>query len=270
MASKAEVEVLMSLGLTSCQAKVYLALCTFGVLDIKTISNHANVPRADIYRMTENLMKNGLVEKIISRPTTFQAIQFDKAVSFLLKKRREETEKIESKTRKVLKNFPKNQIKIESPKSDYILLPGREQIDKNARDSINGTETCIDFVTPWKRLKHLLIFTETMKRAQSRGVKFRFITEKPEESRIYKFFLDFCSKSSLCQVRYLPSAPKMSMGICDRKKAIVVTDPEKGLYESSALLINNPSLLSIIQDFFDILWITALKKQQYSLNGEQV
>lgn len=92
----------MSLGLTLCQAKVYLALCNFGVLDAKSIAKYADVPRPDVYRVVNELEKSGLIDRNLSRPTTFQALELDRGIDILLKKRREETEKITALTRIIL------------------------------------------------------------------------------------------------------------------------------------------------------------------------
>ena len=94
-----DVEVLTDLGLTLSQAKVYLALCRFGILDAKTVSKNAGVPRPDVYRITSELTQLGLIEQVISRPTNFRAIPVDKVTSILLKRRKEETGRLEAKTR---------------------------------------------------------------------------------------------------------------------------------------------------------------------------
>jgi sugar-specific transcriptional regulator TrmB len=59
-----EVQTLTCLGLTLCQARVYLALARSGMSTAKTISKVSKVTREDIYRIMPTLQKLGLVENI--------------------------------------------------------------------------------------------------------------------------------------------------------------------------------------------------------------
>lgn len=256
----------MSLGLTLCQAKVYLALCNFGVLDAKSIAKYADVPRPDVYRVVNELEKSGLIDRNLSRPTTFQALELDRGIDILLKKRREETEKITALTRIILTKKQEKKIKLPCDEHDYVFLAGRAQIDERAREFTNGAQRFLDVVGPWQRFKHILTFSESIKNAWARGVKTRFIIDFPSEEALSEVFFDFYKKSSLCEVRFLPFPPITSMGLYDRKNAIVVTKPELGPYKSSALLICNPSLVGIVQDYFDILWMTTLEKPEYNID----
>ena len=66
------VEILVRLGLTFCQAKIYLALLQLGTSSAKTISNYTNIARPDIYRVIRGLVMLGLVEKSIGKPANFK------------------------------------------------------------------------------------------------------------------------------------------------------------------------------------------------------
>ena len=103
-----DVEVLTDLGLTSTQARVYLALCKFGMLDTKQIAKCALISRQDVYRILQSLEKLGLVEKTISRPVRYKAVPADKGLPPLLKRKKKETVKLEIDFQVLLKNFKKN------------------------------------------------------------------------------------------------------------------------------------------------------------------
>ena len=48
--------------------------------------------------------------------------------------------------------------------------------------------------------------------------------------------------------------------MCDDKKEVfVATHPAVGALESNVLWTNNPSILRIVHDYFEMLWITALE-----------
>ena len=81
--------LLSDLGLSRIQAKIYLALLKLGI-DSKAVSifKYSGVARQDVYRVLCELQQIGIVEKIISKPVRFRAIEPKKAVALLLKKRR--------------------------------------------------------------------------------------------------------------------------------------------------------------------------------------
>jgi hypothetical protein len=55
-------------------------------------------------------------------------------------------------------------------------------------------------------------------------------------------------------LRRLPSSPKASVAIFDKRNAFVTLYPTTGLRESPAILTDNPSFLSIYQDYFENIW----------------
>ena len=60
---KEQIQTLMAFGLTSLQAKTYLALAKLGKADVKTIAKVSKVARQDIYRIMPTLQKWGLEKK---------------------------------------------------------------------------------------------------------------------------------------------------------------------------------------------------------------
>lgn len=264
-----DVEVLTDLGLTLCQAKVYLALCRFGMLDAKTVSKYASVPRPDVYRITSELIHLGLIEKVISRPINFRAIPIEKVTSILLRRRKEETSRLESNTIGFLEKFKTNNKELQFGETELVLVPKNEAVVDRFRSLIENAQSSIDMVSTWKRFSGFLSFAEVIEKSWSNGVKSRFIVEIPEKGRVSDLVLDFCQKSSSCEVRFVPSPPQTVMSIYDKKEALIALDPKTILSGSPALWSNNSSLIMAIQDYFDILWLTALQDPLYNLDVEQ-
>ena len=234
-----DTEVLTDLGLTLCQAKVYLALCRFGTLDAKTVSKYSGVPRPDVYRITSELIHLGLIEKVISRPTNFKAIPIEKVTAILLRRRKEKTCKLESKTRALLKQFKTNNKELHFGKTEFVLVPKNEAIVERFRSLIDNAQKTIDIVSSWKRFSSFLSFAEVLEKAWSNGVKSRIIVEVPEKGRVSDLVLDFCQKSTFCEVRFVPSPPQTVMSIYDKKEILIALDPKtvlsglKGKYPKS-------------------------------------
>src|ERR1039458_8159881 len=84
------IQMLMNLGLTLLQAKVYLTLAELGKAEVKRISNASNVARPDVYRVISTLEQIGLAEKIITVPTMYKATPIKEGYYILLQNRSEE------------------------------------------------------------------------------------------------------------------------------------------------------------------------------------
>lgn len=265
-----EIKVLMGLGLTSCQARVYLALCHFGGLEAKKISNYASIARQDVYRITADLESLGLIEKCISRPTIFCALPIEKGVSFLLKQRRKELGTMELKTKSLLKKFEPSNTELVTEKAEFVLVPGKETLSEKNRNSLENCQQTMCSVSSYKRFSKIFLFSEAIEGAWSRDVKCRFIMDKPEESIATKKVLKFLTKSPCCEVRFISSIPKTMMTIYDQREIFIISNPNAPISESPALWSNNSSLISGMQDYFTILWVTTQEKLDCSISGGQL
>ena len=74
-----------------------------------------------------------------------------------------------------------------------------------------------------------------------------------------KTIQDFINHPSF-QLRYILNPPLAIVTIYDRKKIFVTTPALTGLGESPVFWSNTPSLLAMINDFYEILWITTIEK----------
>jgi sugar-specific transcriptional regulator TrmB len=99
------IQTLMDFGLSFLQSKVYLTIVKLQKANIKTISRASTIARQDIYRIMPALLQKGLVEKIVTRPTTYNATPLELGISILLEKKKDECIDLEKKQVWLLKNF---------------------------------------------------------------------------------------------------------------------------------------------------------------------
>ena len=264
------VDVLQGLGLTQCQAKIYLSLCRFGCLDAKTISKDTHIARQDVYRVLADLEKERLVEKVINRPTKFRAIPLKKGISFLLKQKHKELSIIASQTKSLVDQFNRSNEQLLTEKAEFVWVPSKEAVLYKIQESIKNAQSSINLVSSYERISKISMFSEALEGAWSRGIKCRIIIDKPEKSRASDEILNFLSKNASCKVKYLPSPPETVMTIYDRKEILIFTDPNARLSESPALWSSNLSLIAGMQNYFTILWTTALEEPTYHTDDEQV
>lgn len=257
-----ELKVLEGLGLSSTRARVYLALCHHGISNIKTISDIAGIARQDLYRITSDLMELGLIETVISRPISYKATPIEEGVSLLLRRRQKELSTLESKTRNLLQNFSSNNKKAEQEKSisaQFLLIPSSEMLISKLNGAINKTQSSIDVSTSWKRFKFACYqLCEALEKAWQRDVKGRAIIEKLEESNVDS--VETYWKSPYARIKYVQSPPKIVMAIYDKREVFIFVQSEANLMQSPALWSNNTSVVTMANNCFELLWITALEK----------
>ena len=97
MLNDKDIDALTSLGLTILQARVYLALTHIEKATIKSIAKNANIARQDIYRLTNELQKIGIIEKIISTPAQYKAIPLEDGIKILLQRKNKENSEAQKK-----------------------------------------------------------------------------------------------------------------------------------------------------------------------------
>jgi hypothetical protein len=92
-----------------------------------------------------------------------------------------------------------------------------------------------------------------------RSLKIRIITEKPEDEEQFLKIVQIFQKYPCFKVRYLLAPPQAHIALFDKKEVFINTSITGGLTETPLLWSDNPSLVAVVQDYFDIAWITALE-----------
>jgi sugar-specific transcriptional regulator TrmB len=254
-------QTINQLGLTVLEARIYIALCRYDTSTVKTVSELTKTSQPDTYRVIDKLQNKGLVEKIIDKPARFRAVPFDIGISLLMKRKKAEYEDLQMKTKLLSRSFKEKRLllSLEATQSHFAMVPMRETIVMKIQEAIEKSKETIDLFLTWKRFSIGIInvFAETCEKAWDRGVKFRMIIEKPEKSINTDQIFEFCRKSPFCSIRFLPGHPKTVLGVYDQREAFIIVNPKEGLFDSPALWSNNQSLITIVKEYFEMLWTTA-------------
>ena len=257
-----EVKTLSRLGLTLCQARVYLSLVRSGMSTVKTISRVSRVPREDIYRITPALQKLGLVEKAITAPVMFKPTPLNETVHILMERKTKEYAELQAKTTELIQNYKGNNARMafqeEGPQ--FVLIPKNKAVINKRRTMIENAQTSINIVTSQNRIPlWMLYLAEVINKAMKRGVNVRLITDKPKDENSLPEFIQTCKKNPCFEVRYIPTPPPAVISVYDTKEALIITSAISDPGQSPALWSTNPSLLVIIQDYFEIMWLKSLE-----------
>lgn len=256
-----DIQALTSIGLTVLQAKVYLTLVKLGKATIKAISKTAEIARQDIYRVTSELHKLGLVEKVIAAPNEFKAIPLTEGIHILLQRMHEERAESHKKIVQLMRRHKDENVKInpQEPEPQFLLVPEKE-VRRRLRIAIENAQTSIDTIVTWGRLRiGMFDFDEIIKKALKRGVKFRFIIDKPEDENPLLEIREAFKKNPLYKVKYSNHNLSAVLGIYDEKEVIISISATGGIGEAPVLATNNPCLLALAKNYFEVMWRTTLE-----------
>jgi sugar-specific transcriptional regulator TrmB len=253
-----DAQTLMHLGLTKSQAKVYLALLRL-VVDSKvtTIAKFVDVPRQDVYRLLAELQQIGIVQKALVKPATFKSSPPEEAVSILIERRKSDFSVLKKEADKFVKNA-KDPLyeQIALPENDqFILYSEREAITCKAREVIENIQVSLKDITPFNELEPWLsVLSKSIDESLNRGVKIRWITERPEDLRSIPKFLRTYLKYQNFEVRFVPQPLIAKIGIFDSKEVILGVFMESGFARSPALWSSNPSFIALAENYFESCW----------------
>ncbi|MGD0644656.1 MAG: helix-turn-helix domain-containing protein [Candidatus Bathyarchaeia archaeon] len=253
-----DVETLVAIGLTRTQAKVYLTLASLGKAKANTIWKNSGVARQDIYRILTELEGKSLVEKILGDPTEFRTVPLPNALSALLKRKTDEYKKIEKITEKFLDRFRANpQENTKTEEFEFAMISTRDANVRKMNKAAINTKKSVDVIDSWDSFQYSMAYAELLIKGAKRKVKFRYITDKPKDGeRVPKIFQTW-EKKGWVELRHIPTQPTASVRIEDGEQVTLCITKSRHTMEAPSLFSNNPCLVAILQDYFEMLWSKA-------------
>jgi len=271
MEQQSEAGVLSRLGLTSAQARIFVALNELGMSSAKEIANESGIARSDVYRVMVSLEKLGLIERKISVPCKYSAIRMEDALLILMRRRKAETSELQANAREVIKKL-KRDISTSSAReleTEFVLVPAQKPFLNRVKAAIDGAQKTIDVLLSWRRFLEGLtgVFSENHSRSCSRGVQTRFIVENPPLEEDETSFINSLRSMPNCQIRFVFKQPKVIMGVYDQKEITLVVNPAAKLAGSPALWSNSQSLITMAMEYFDTLWLTSNEEPKFEADN---
>ena len=253
MIQKEQIQTLIDFGLTSLQAKTYLALAKLGKADVKTIAKASNVARQDVYRVMRALQKLGLTEKIVAKPIMYKATSIEEGLSILLQNMKSEYDKLQKETTLLINSFhAKNAeitLKVEED-TQFIITSEITRLLKIHRNQSWKSQESIDAMIPvinvpskvrdeWLHLKKPL----------KRGVKVRVITPKLKD-KIAPAPWEAIATDPCFELKYSVTPIPFGMHIFDKKEVTLAISANI----LPSLWSNNSNVVQLAIKYFDELW----------------
>ena len=258
--------LLMEMGFTKNQAKLYLALLKLGRTDGTTLSKIAKSPKTVVYRTLNELKRMGLVEKEISVPYKFKATPIKEGLQILVNQRLDYYKESRNKTEQFLLR-KQHMEEADSKEQEYRLTTseGKDRIIQIIRRQHDIACKSIDILSTWSRwLQIVNRCFESYKKALARGVKYRIVVRKPQRGLVLQEEVKALLSDPNFELRVSKRSLCNNLGICDSKEATFNFYPSKSLKESPLIWTNHPSFISMAQDHFDKVWKSA---KEYTAKG---
>lgn len=223
------VDQLMDLGLTSYEAKAYVAVAGLGPSEPKKVADSARIPYPSAYTALKTLQAKGWVDQVVKKPVTYRAKK-PTNVRAMISSRLEETFK---ELQKVYRSEPTEEAEL------VYTLRGSDKVLGKVYEMLRGAKDSVVVVSPAMGLEDGKVM-ELLSKAVVRGVKVRAICDEGAQG-------------------LLPPGVEIRTGnqvafdlLVDDKVALI------GLPDHSACgWMESPAVASHFRQFIELLWGTS-------------
>ena len=136
------VDAFERLGLTSYEAKVFIALHRLGSGTARDVANVTDVPRSQVYSVAESLEDRGLLDVQQSNPIRYRPVSIDEAQETLRKRFEREQDRAFGYVDRV-----KQESTSEETQEDIWTVRSRERVDSRVVDLLSRADERIVFGT---------------------------------------------------------------------------------------------------------------------------
>jgi sugar-specific transcriptional regulator TrmB len=253
------MDLLLALGLTLNQAKVYLAVLRLEKTTVGQIAKFSKVYREDVYRILPALEQMGLIERLLGKPTEIRATPISDALSFLVSEEKGKSEERLKGMKRIVETLSLKDWKQPLPgeESIYILIAEKKAILAKTSELIRNSKKEVALIADKARIMPTISqFSDECKQAIKKGAQIRLIFEgeNPEDllAEKVKKLIDGTS----VHVKF-HREPLNHFIMSDDKEALITASKETGLGESPSLWTNNSNLIGVLRTGFESDWENA-------------
>ena len=261
-------DLLMGLGLTPNQAKVYQTLLKIGSTTVIQIAKSSSVRREDVYKVLPALEKMGLAEKLLGKPALIRATPVAGALaSLILDEKVKSDERIATMKKKfqlLSKAKWAQPLVVGEEESLYALIPEGKAVIAKLSNLISGLKSDVFWIGTLKEISHVTAVLSTeISGSVHRGVEFREIIEdfRPDEAQIKQIQHTLNAKS--VDIRF-NRQPLNRFAVFDGKEAMISTTRKSTSEDTSALWTTDTNLIGVLSAYFDMGW-----RESEELNDQQ-
>jgi sugar-specific transcriptional regulator TrmB len=259
MSNDENTDLLLGLGLTLNQAKVYIAILKLQKTTVGQVAKVSKVRREDVYRILPTLEKMGLIERLLGKPTEVRATLISDSLTSLVAEEKNRSEERLTGMRSMVQKLSLKDWKQPSPEEEsiYILIAEKKAIFAKTSELINNSREEVALIADKTIIPQVLArFPDEHRHAIKKGAQIRLIFEGESPDVLLKEKVQKFIGSASVSVRFHCEALNHFI-MSDDKEALITTSKESGLGESPSLWTNNRNLIGVLRTSFESDWKNA-------------
>ncbi len=245
------IKILIELGLTYREAKIYYTLNRLGEVTIKDLSENAHMDRPNIYGVIKKLQKLNLVEQIIDSPVSYRAVQLEQGVQMLLEQKKNAFSELSKAAKELLESNKLGNREKLYEESKLMIIPKQTPTVKKFDQLFQETKQLNEAICYWSNPKLSLRYIPIWKKLLKKNVKIRLIVYLKPGKELPKQVL-LLTKNPLFKIKYANSMPKIALSIYDKKDAFLTTSMKPS--DSMHLWVRSVDFVSFFEEYFEMLW----------------
>jgi sugar-specific transcriptional regulator TrmB len=249
---------MVELGLTSSEARVYLAAVVLGAATTAEIAAAAGKERSNTHHLLQRLEQLGLVEATVDSPTKFKPIELGEAIDHLFSLGSVKFHELDERRKTMQARLSSQGLAAVRDVETYSVIKGRARTYLRMIESMSACEKEVSLLISANgvtRLRRFGGFMQVMKERARAGVEFRVITEISRSN-----VDDVRAFGKLAELRHVRNQ-STNASVYDSKVgsvALVINDNlDEDAPEHVALWTNGGSFVKMLRDFFDSVWFVA-------------
>ena len=144
--------------MTVDQARLYLALLQCGPATARQLADASKIARPDIYRIIPTIEKQGMVEKLMTRPISYQAVPAILVLPNMIKRKATEQTILIKETEELLANLRCNEAR-ESQDEDTssVMVYGKNGVIQRLKVGLARASVSVCIVTSRERFSDAIL-----------------------------------------------------------------------------------------------------------------
>jgi len=259
MSNDENTDLLLGLGLSLNQARMYLAILKLEKTAVGQVAKFSKVRREDVYRILPTLEKMGLIERLLGKPMEIRATPISDALSFLVAEEESKFDKRLKGMRGTVQKLSNNDWKLPPTEKEslYILIADKKAILAKTSRLIRNSRKEVALIADKARIIPVLSrFSDECKQAINKGAQIRLIFEGEKPDGSLKEKVKKLIDGASVHVKF-HHEPLNHFIMSDDKEALINTSKETGLGESPSLWTNNSNLIGVLRTSFESDWKNA-------------
>ena len=259
MTDDENTDLLLGLGLSLNQARVYLAILKLEKTTVGQVAKFSKVRREDVYRILPTLEKMGLIERLLGKPAKIRATPISDALSLLVSEEKSKSDERLTGMRSSVQRLSLKDWKQPLPgeESIYILIAEKKAILAKTSELIKNSSKEVALIADKGRIIPVLSqFSDECKRAIKKGAQVRLIFEGESPDALLKEKVQKLIDGASVHVKF-HREPLNHFIMSDDKEALITASKESGLGESPSLWTNNSNLIGVLRTGFESDWKKA-------------